>query len=109
MAKRRRSTIGFLLSESFYGVALGLIALAVSFLVSEFGVWVFTQWLFTRDMLLYIFYILNITISGIMLFIPFYNKRVIQGISAIAFLLITWGLLFKFFNFHPVDTLLSLI
>ncbi len=108
MRKRRRGT-KFFLSESVYGLLFGAIMFVIALLISEFGVWVFTQWLFPRDMLFRIFLILNIAVSGIMVFVPLYNKRFIQAIVAVSFILAIWLLLFKVFDFHPVETLLSFL
>ena len=105
MAKHRA---GYVLSEFFWGLLLSILVFAISFLMSEFGIWVFLQWQVSERTLYLVFVILNLVSSLTLLSIPMYNERYIQLFSATVFLIAYWYLALFRFNFHPVYTLFKM-
>ena len=102
------SRVVYVVSEVFWGLLLSIVIFAISFLLSEFGIWVFLQWQVGEKILYLVFVLLNLISSLTLLSIPIYNERHVQLFSATIFLVIYRYLTLFRFNFHPIYTLFKM-
>ncbi|HDM92666.1 MAG TPA: hypothetical protein ENG69_04675 [Candidatus Korarchaeota archaeon] len=94
----------FTLVEALYGAVIGALATGVALLISEFAVWVTILWMLREKTIIYTFYALMVSVSGMILSVPIFHRRRVRAVVAIAVAVLLWVLLVKRFDFHPIYT-----
>ncbi len=94
----------FTLVETLYGAIIGALATGVALLISEFAVWVTILWMLREKTIIYTFYALMVTVSGMILAVPIFHRRRVRAVAAIVVAVLLWILLVKRFDFHPIHT-----
>ncbi len=104
MRWREVSLTGFIVSELIYGLIYSVIVFIVSLAIGEYGVWVFLQWMLEPEKIYRYFYMVIGIVSALFCVVPIYNRRFVQLLGVILFLMIFWLLLTRRFGFDPVTT-----